>query len=218
MMGYTAVLIALLAAAPLALLAKHVAQRMIASERAEWAFQGISISQAHPGPRLLITAIFLGVAVAGAVWRLGLGVQLVLAIFFIVGLVVLGSVDLQILLLPDSGTLPLLWVGLVAAGAGMFVGPADAILGAATGYALVWAVHHAGRGINLTPGIGLGDAKMLAAIGAWTGYQAAIQILAMALAAMVFVGLIARRHRGGALPLGPGLAAAGIAMFVLAPK
>lgn len=216
-MEYAAVTVATLAAAPLALLAQHLAGQMIVSERSEWAFQGQQIRRVHHQPQTLLIGAFLALALGAAAWRLGFGLQLLLAVAFIVGLVVLASVDFQILILPDAGTQPLLWLGLIAGGAGVFLAPAEAILGATTGYALIWLVHHLGRMLPSSSGMGMGDAKLLAAIGAWTGHLAAIQTLALAMGAMALVGLVARRHRGDALPLGPGLAAAGIAIFVWAP-
>lgn len=213
-MEYAAVLVAVLAAAPLALLAQHLAGQMIVSERAEWAFQGQQIRQVNRRPHPVLMGAILGLTLGAAAWRLGFGLQLVLAVAFIVGLAILASVDFQILLLPDAGTQPLLWAGVMAGAAGVFLEPAAAILGAATGYGLVWVVHYFGRILSGSSGMGMGDAKLLAAIGAWTGYQAAIQTLALAMVTTAVFGLLAGRHRGEPYPIGPWLAIAGVALFL----
>ncbi len=164
----------------------------------------------------LVTAIVSGVVA----WHYGFGSQAALALVFSWYLIALTGIDLDRQLLPDVLTLPLLWIGLLAsawpvAGA---PSPRDALIGAAAGYLALWLVFQAFRLVTGKEGMGYGDFKLFAAIGAWLGWQ--MLPLVLLLSAMVgsAVGLtmiVARRHgRDVPIPFGPYLAGAGwIAML-----
>ncbi len=147
------------------------------------------------------------------VWQLGPTLAALAALVLTWGLIALAMIDLDIQLLPDSLTLPLLWLGLLLSLAGLFTDPTSAILGAATGYLLLWLVFQAFRLSTGKEGMGYGDFKLLALLGAWLGWQAVPQIILLSAlpGALVGVGLIATgRHQAGQpIPYGPFLAIAG---------
>ncbi|MGR3468931.1 MAG: prepilin peptidase [Shimia sp.] len=129
-------------------------------------------------------------------------------------LVWLARVDLRERRLPDAGTLPLVALGL-ALGAWRCGGvPVDGLIGAALGYsvfAVIGAVYFRARGIE---GLGLGDAKLMAALGAWLGWQAlAPGVLLAALGALVWA-VVQRQGRDAAIPFGPSLAGAFFALWL----
>lgn len=157
----------------------------------------------------------LGAAVAALVcgWSFGPTAACVLAIILSWALLTLAVIDAQTQLLPDDITLPLLWLGLLAAATGWSIDPVNAIIGAVAGYMILWLVFHAFRLLTGKRGMGYGDFKLLAALGAWLGWQQlpVILILASAVGAIVGIMLMAsgRLQRGAAMPFGPFLAAAG---------
>lgn len=133
-------------------------------------------------------------------------------------LVAAAVIDFDTHLLPDALTLPLVWVGLLVNLGGLFVPLEHAVLGAAAGYLSLWTIHHAFRLVTGREGMGYGDFKLLAAIGAWLGWQPLPMVVLMACAAgVVFAigGALARRRDARApIAFGPWLAAAGlIALF-----
>ena len=131
-------------------------------------------------------------------------------------LIALAFIDLDTQFLPDSLTLPLVWAGIASAAFGWIpVSLKDAVYGAMAGYLSLWLVFHAYRIIRGREGMGAGDFKLLAALGAWMGWLAipSIILLASAVGALVGIGLIVlRRHdRDVPIPFGPYLAGGGIA-------
>jgi leader peptidase (prepilin peptidase)/N-methyltransferase len=147
------------------------------------------------------------------VWQLGPTPAALAALILTWGLIALSFIDLDTQLLPDSLTLPLLWLGLLLSLGGIFTDPATAILGAATGYLLLWLVFHGFRLATGKEGMGRGDFKLLALFGAWLGWQAVPQILLLSAlpGAIVGVALIAsgRSQAGQPIPFGPFLSIAG---------
>ncbi len=120
-------------------------------------------------------------------------------------------IDLDTQLLPDDITLPLLWLGLIVNVVGIFVDLPSAVLGAAAGYLLMWGVYWAFKLLANKEGMGFGDFKMLAAIGAWTGWPVALLASAglgavIGLAGIVFGG----KDRESRIPFGPYLAIGGV--------
>jgi leader peptidase (prepilin peptidase)/N-methyltransferase len=147
------------------------------------------------------------------VWQLGPTIAALAALLLTWGLVGLAFIDLDTQLLPDSLTLPLLWLGLLLSLGGTFTDPASAILGATAGYLLLWLVFQAFRVTTGKEGMGRGDFKLLAVFGAWLGWQAVPQIIMLSAlpGAVVGVALIAsgRQQAGQPIPYGPFLAIAG---------
>ena len=164
--------------------------------------------------RYPIVEALTGVLAACAIARYGAsaaGAGAMLLTFF---LVALAFIDLDTQLLPDDLTLPLLWLGLAFNLAGTFAPIADAVVGAMAGYGILWAVYWAFRLATGKEGMGHGDFKLLAALGAWFGWQAlpAIVLLASAVGAAVGIAMIvfARHRREVPIPFGPYLAGAGL--------
>lgn len=159
-----------------------------------------------------------GILAALAIWRFGPTWAGLAACMLLWALVALTFIDADTQLLPDDITLPLLWAGLVANLFGLFAPLAEAVIGALAGYLSLWSVYWAFKLIRGKEGMGYGDFKLLAALGAWLGWKVlpAIVLLSSLVGALVGVGLIAfRRHdRATPLPYGPYLAAAGaLALF-----
>ncbi len=128
-------------------------------------------------------------------------------------LVALTFIDLDKMLLPDPLTLPLVWAGLLVNLLWQRVPLADAVIGAMAGYLVLWSLYWAFKLLTGKEGMGYGDFKLLAALGAWLGWQALplILLLSSLIGALVGLGLIAlRRHQhGNPIPFGPYLALAG---------
>jgi leader peptidase (prepilin peptidase)/N-methyltransferase len=150
--------------------------------------------------------------------RFGWSPQLAAALALTWALVALTVIDLKTQLLPDALTLPLLWLGLLLSIPAVFVKPAASIIGAAAGYLSLWLVYHAFRLATGKEGMGHGDFKLLAALGAWFGWQALPLIVLLSSVAGTIVGLgliLLRGHdRNVPIPFGPYLALAGWIVLV----
>jgi leader peptidase (prepilin peptidase)/N-methyltransferase len=128
-------------------------------------------------------------------------------------LVALTFIDLDKMLLPDQLTLPLLWGGLLFNLAGGFAPLADAVIGTMAGYLVLWSLYWAFKLLTGKEGMGYGDFKLLAALGAWLGWQALpiVLLLSSLVGAFIGIGLILLRnhHQNKPIPFGPYLAIAG---------
>ena len=170
-------------------------------------------SQALPlYPRLI--QWFMAVVLGASAWRFGASVHLVFAAVFCAVLIALAFIDARTTLLPDILTLPLLWIGLLVNSGEGWVPLPHAVWGAALGYGGLWLVYQAFRLMTGRDGMGYGDFKLLAALGAWQGIALLPWILLVASLAGVVVGVslrvLGRAHAGQLLPFGPYLSAAGI--------
>jgi len=153
-----------------------------------------------------------------AAWHFGFGLTAIAAMVLLWSLLALAMIDADTQLLPDRVTLPLLWLGLLVNLFGLLVPLADAVIGAMAGYLFLWSVYWLFRLATGKEGMGYGDFKLLAALGAWLGWMMlpVIVLLSSLVGAIVGCALIvlARRGRQIPLPFGPYLAAAGvIALF-----
>lgn len=158
-------------------------------------------------------------------WRFGFGWEALSGVVFTLMLIPITMIDFDRQLIPDSIVLPLLWLGLamslfhpVAGSEVLFVAPRDAIIGAIAGYLALWSFYWAFKLITGKEGMGYGDFKLLAALGAWLGYQYLFTIIMMSavVGAVLGIALIVFRGRDHQVPMpfGPFLAAAGyIAML-----
>ena len=147
------------------------------------------------------------------VLKLGPQWSTVAALVLTWALIALAFIDLEHFLLPDRITLPLLAVGLLVNAIGGFTDPLSALIGAVSGYGILWAVYHAHRALTGREGFGYGDFKLLGALGAWLGWQLLplVILLSAGVGAIIGIALILlRRHqRSEPLPFGPYLAGAG---------
>lgn len=151
-------------------------------------------------------------------WHFGFGLAACAALLFIWAMLALTFIDLDTQLLPDDITLPLLWTGLLFNLSGVFAGLDSAIIGAISGYLALWTVYWLFKFATGKEGMGYGDFKLLAAIGAWLGWQMlplVILLSSIVGAAVGMVLIIAARHgRNAPIPFGPYLAGGGlIALF-----
>jgi leader peptidase (prepilin peptidase)/N-methyltransferase len=155
---------------------------------------------------------------AFAALHFGAGVALLGALLFIGFLIPLILIDLDAQLLPDDLTLPLLWLGLLFNLVGVFTSLQSAVLGAVAGYLVLWVTFHLFKLLTGKEGMGYGDFKLLAALGAWLGWEMLpmIVILSALVGVIVGLGLMAFKghQRDVPIPFGPYLGGAGlIAMF-----
>lgn len=171
------------------------------------------ISLQYPLVELLTGVLFLV-----CVWRFGFGWKGFGALLFTSYLVALAGIDLRTRLLPDQLTLPLLWLGLVAAMEHLYVQPKPAVLGVMAGYLSLWSVYWLFKQLTGKEGMGHGDFKLLAAIGAWTGLSGVLPTLLLSSLLGAVVGslwLAAKgRDKATPIPFGPYLALAGWISFM----
>lgn len=168
--------------------------------------------------RYPVVELISGLLSAAAAWHFGFGLPALSALIFIWAMVALTFIDFDTQLLPDSITLPLLWLGLLLNTTETFTSLSSAVVGAATGYLALWSVFWLFKLATGKEGMGYGDFKLLAAIGAWIGWQMLplTILLSSLVGAVVGITLIAasRHGRNVPIPFGPYLAAAGvIALF-----
>ncbi|MGK0674065.1 MAG: A24 family peptidase [Halothiobacillaceae bacterium] len=164
----------------------------------------------------LVEAAAAGLAVLTAT-QVPFGWPLLFALLFVWGLLLLSVIDLNTMLLPDQLTLPLLWLGLLLNVSGMFASLPDAVIGAAAGYLALWTVYHSFRLLTGKEGMGYGDFKLLAALGAWMGWQALPGIILLSSLVGAILGIAMMLLRGQdkntPIPFGPYLAIAGLIWF-----
>ena len=167
-----------------------------------------SISLRYPIIEFVTMALSLVVA-----WKLGPTPAAILGIVVTWFLVAMSMIDFDHQLLPDSMTLPLMWIGLLAALVPVFADIRSAVLGAALGYMVLWSIYQLFKLITGKEGMGFGDFKLLAALGALLGWQALPVIILLSSLVGAIVGLtiiaITRRDKNIPIPFGPYLAAAG---------
>ena len=174
-----------------------------------------SISARYP-----LVELFTASLAAITAWHFGADIEALMAIALAVTLIAIAMIDADTQLIPDSIVLPLMWVGLSMSlfhplsGAGtLFISPSDAIIGALAGYLSLWSVFWLFKLITGKDGIGYGDFKLLAALGAWLGWQqlpivimmSAVVGIAINVTLIVFQG----KDRSVPIPFGPYIAAAG---------
>lgn len=149
-----------------------------------------------------------------AAWHFGPTIQLGAALVLIWFLVALAMIDIDTQLLPDSMTLPLVWIGLIFNMNGAFVSLKEAVIGAIAGYLILWSVYWIFKLITGKEGMGYGDFKLLAALGAWLGWLQLPFIILAASFSGLLIALVQMAGRrlgwGQRFPFGPYLAAGGL--------
>ncbi len=174
---------------------------------------GKSISLRYP-----VVEALSGLLSSFAAWHFGFGLAACATLLFIWAMLALTFIDFDTQLLPDDITLPLLWLGLLFNLPGAFTNLESAVIGAAAGYLVLWTVYWLFKLATGKEGMGYGDFKLLAAIGAWLGWQMLPLIILLSSLVGAVVGIIlivaARHGRNIPIPFGPYLAGGGlIALF-----
>ena len=180
--------------------------------RARCASCGMPISARYPLVELA-TGIFSGLAA----WQFGFSVEALSALLLIWMLIALTGIDIDTQLLPDSLTLPLLWLGLGINLFAVWTPLSSAVIGAMLGYGILWSVYWLFKWVTGKEGMGYGDFKLLGALGAWFGWEAVpVMILLSSLVGAILgiaILLIKRQGRDTPMPFGPYLAGAGLIML-----
>ncbi len=169
-------------------------------------------------PLIEIATAVLSMVVA---WRVGFKPELLALLGFTWVLITLFMIDAKTMLLPDVLTYPLLWVGLLLNRHNLFANLNDAVIGAVVGYLSLWSVFHLFRLLTGKEGMGHGDFKLLAALGAWGGWQILpFVIFSSSLFGAIFgiLWMVAKRTRESMpMPFGPWLAMAGLVALIFQP-
>lgn len=175
---------------------------------------GAAIGWRYPAIELLTCALF-----AACAWRFGATPLALSAMGLSATLVALAWIDFESTLLPDALTQPLLWAGLLVNLFDAYASLQMAVVGAVAGYVFLWVIFHVFRLLTGREGMGYGDFKLLAALGAWFGVEALPTLLLSASLLGVLIGgaltLSGRASRGQPLPFGPYLALAGVVTLLL---
>jgi leader peptidase (prepilin peptidase)/N-methyltransferase len=173
-----------------------------------------SSCKAPISPRYPIIEAVTGLLSAVVVWHFGTGLLGIGALVFLYMLVAMTWIDYDTYMLPDNMTLPLMWLGLLINLNGTLVPLHDAVIGAAAGYMALWSIYWLFKLVTGKEGMGYGDFKLLAALGAWMGWTMlpTIILLSSVVGAAVGLSLIAfaGRDRDKHIPFGPYLAGAGL--------
>jgi leader peptidase (prepilin peptidase)/N-methyltransferase len=170
--------------------------------------------------RYPLVELATGLLSAWVAWHFGFGAPAACGLLVTWALIALTGIDIDHQLLPDGITLPLMWAGLLSA---VLIGPIagspipasaeDAIIGAISGYVSLWLIFHAFRLITGKEGMGYGDFKLFAALGAWLGWKLLPLVILLSAATGAVLGILMivlrGRDRSAPMPFGPYLAAAG---------
>ncbi len=163
--------------------------------------------------RYPLVELFTALVCTFTAWHFGATEQGLWGVLIVFVLVALLFIDLDKMLLPDQLTLPLMWLGLILSTMNVFVGTTDAIIGAAAGYLSLWSVYWLFKLLTGKEGMGYGDFKLLAALGAFTGWQGLPIIILLSSVVGAVVGIVImvaqRSGKSLAIPFGPYLAVAG---------
>ncbi|MYM94690.1 prepilin peptidase [Duganella vulcania] len=171
------------------------------------------ISARYPAIELLTAALS-----AVVVWHFGSGWAGLSGLLFLYLLIAMTFIDFDTQMLPDDLTYPLIWAGLIMNIDGTFVPLRDAVIGAVAGYMALWSVNLLYKLVRHRDGMGYGDFKLLAALGAWMGWAMlpAIVLMSSLVGSVIGIGLMVANRRGFdyQIPFGPYLAAAGLIVFL----
>jgi len=168
----------------------------------------VKISLQYP-----IIEMFTGLVTAYVAWHFGFSLQTLCAVFLTWALICMSMIDLEHSLLPDDITLPFIWLGLACNIFGIFTDIYSSLIGAMLGYGILWIIFMSFKATTGKEGMGYGDFKLLALLGAWMGWQylpliillSSITASIIGLAMIIFKG----RDKAAAFPFGPYLAIAG---------
>jgi len=160
-----------------------------------------------------IVELVTGIASLLVAYQLGVTIQTLAALFFTWVLIALTLIDLKKQLLPDNMTLPLLWAGILISFFNVYTDLQTSIIGAMAGYLILWSVYQLFKLVTKKEGMGFGDFKLLAALGAWVGYTYLPQIILLSSIVGSVAGitmlLVGKTRQQQPIPFGPYLAVAG---------
>ncbi|MDY7573562.1 A24 family peptidase [Actimicrobium sp. CCI2.3] len=164
--------------------------------------------------RYPLVELFTALMSAALIWHFGAGITGLAALIFAWLLIAMSGIDADTQLLPDDLTYPLLWIGLLLNIHATFVPLSDAVIGAVAGYLCLWTIYWVFKLLTGKEGMGYGDFKLLAALGAWMGWQMLPLIILLSSLVGAVVGLclilFGKHGRDNPIPFGPYLAAAGL--------
>ena len=168
-------------------------------------------------PQYPLVELLTALLAVASVWRFGFGWQGFGAALLSCYLVALSGIDLRTRLLPDQLTLPLMWLGLIGSLDNLYMPAKPALLGAIAGYVSLWLVWWLFKQVTGKEGMGRGDFKLLAALGAWVGLSGVLPIILISSVVGAVIGsvwlAIKGRDRATPIPFGPYLAIAGWIVF-----
>jgi len=178
---------------------------------------GTHISAQYP-----LVELFTGIISLIVAWQFGVSIQTVAALFLSWCLIAASGIDIGHKLLPDNITLPLLWLGILLSFFNVFVDLQSSVIGAMVGYMSLWSVFIVFKLITGKEGMGYGDFKLLALLGAWTGWKLIFIIILTSSVVGAVIGvtmiLLKRNERGTQIPFGPYLAGAGWMTLLWGPQ
>ena len=170
--------------------------------------------QGKISPRYLMVELLTGILLGVVAWQFGYTAQAFYAAILTLALITLTFIDFDTMLLPDSITYPILWLGLLVNLNNGFTDIHSAIIGAVAGYLILWSIFWLFKLLTGKEGMGYGDFKLLALIGAWFGWQIlpAVIILSAGLGSLIGITLLVltSRDKSVPMPFGPFLALGGI--------
>ena len=165
--------------------------------------------------RYPVIELLTGMLSGFTAWYFGYGIAGFAGLVFAWAMIVLAFIDMDIQLLPDCITLPLLWAGLLVNLGNVFTDIHSAVIGAVAGYLILWLVYWCYKLISGKEGLGRGDFKLMAATGAWCGWEMLPQVILFSSVTGAIVGiglvLLAKHNRHTPIPFGPYLAGGSIA-------
>jgi len=178
---------------------------------------GTHISWQYP-----LVELFTGLVSLVVAWQFGVSIQTVAALFLSWCLIAASGIDIGHKLLPDNITLPLLWLGILLSFFNVFVDLQSSVIGAMVGYMSLWSVFIVFKVITGKEGMGYGDFKLLALLGAWTGWKLIFIIILTSSVVGAVIGvtmiLLKKNERGTQIPFGPYLAGAGWITLLWGPQ
>ena len=164
-------------------------------------------------PQYPLVEVFTGIVSVIIGWHFGVSLQTLAALFLSWGLIAASGIDIGHKLLPDSITLPLLWLGILLSFFNVFISLEDSVIGAMAGYMSLWTVFILFKVVTGKEGMGHGDFKLLAMLGAWLGWKPLLVVILTSSVVGASIGismiLLKKTERGTQIPFGPYLAAAG---------
>ncbi|MBT8048823.1 MAG: prepilin peptidase [Xanthomonadales bacterium] len=172
-----------------------------------------SACKARISPRYPIIELLTALLFVITIWHFGPTFQGLTALFLTAVLIALAGIDIDHQLLPDNMTIPLMWAGILISFWSIHIGLATSVIGAIAGYLVLWSIYHLFRLLTGKEGMGYGDFKLLAALGAWMGWQMLPLIVLLSSVVGAVVGLTlmgtGRLKKDKPMPFGPFIAAAG---------